>query len=299
MTVSAPGGRTLQARCWIEPNPRGVILISHGFGEHGGAYGHVAEALAPALGGIVVAHDFHGHGRSTGRRGVVHRYEDLVDDLNAVIAWARGRWPELPIFLFGHSNGGQVVLRRAVDSGDAIAGVIVSNPTLRIAMPIPPLKLAMGRFLMRMAPWVTLKAFESSEGMTSDPVMLGARGRDQFRHNRINPPFFFGMVAGGEMLLSRAEAMRPPLLMLLGGRDPVVDGAASRDFFNRASSPDKTLLVYPDMMHEPLNEIGRERVLADIADWVAPRLPARPSPDNQAPAVDPVRLERTDVREGA
>lgn len=299
MTVSAPGGRTLQARCWLGSAPRGVILISHGFGEHGGAYGHVAEALATALGVDVVAHDFHGHGRSTGRRGVVRRYEDLVDDLDSVIAWARGRWAGLPIFLFGHSNGGQIVLRRAVASGEGIAGVIVSNPTLRIAMPIPPLKLAMGRLLMRMAPWVTLKAFESPEGMTSDPIMLGARSHDLLRHNRINPPFFFGMVAGGEMLLSHAEAMRPPLLMLLGGADPVVDGAASRDFFDRASSLEKTLLVYPEMMHEPLNEIGRERVLDDIAGWVAPRLAASPTAKNQTSPAEAVRLERTDVREGA
>lgn len=274
-------------------------MISHGFGEHGGAYGHVAEALAPALEIDVVAHDFHGHGRSTGRRGVVRRYEDLVDDLGSVIAWARGRWAGLPIFLFGHSNGGQVVLRSAIGSGEGITGVIVSNPTLRITMTIPPLKLAMGRFLMRVAPWVTLKAFESSEGMTSDPIMLGARSHDLLRHNRINPPFFFGMVAGGERLLAQAEALRPPLLMLLGARDPVVDGAASRDFFNRATCSEKSLLVYPDMMHEPLNEIGREQVLADIADWIATRLAVRAASSNQTGGTNPVRLERTDAREDA
>ena len=274
-------------------------MISHGFGEHGGSYGHVAEALGPALGVNVVAHDYHGHGRSTGRRGVVRRYEDLVDDLGSVVSWARERWAGPPLFLLGHSNGGQVALRYAIDSGAGLAGVIVTNPSLRIAMPIPLIKLAIGRVLLRLAPWATLKAFESAEGMTQDPSMLGARSRDLLRHNRISAPFFFGMVSGGEMLLARAGEMRPPLLMILGGSDPVIDGSAARDFFDQASSSDKTLLVYPEMMHEPLNEIGRERVLADIIGWIAPRLVVPPASPNGPAAAESVRLERTDVREDA
>ena len=274
-------------------------MISHGFGEHGGSYGHVAETLVPALGVDVVAHDFHGHGRSTGRRGVVRRYEDLVDDLRSVVSWARDRWAGLPLFLLGHSNGGQVVLRHAIDRGEGIAGVILSNPSLRIAMPIPRIKLAVGRVLLRLAPWATLKAFDSGEGMTQDPVMLGVRSLDLLRHNRISPPFFFWMVAGGEMLLARAEEMLAPMLMILGGRDPVVDGAAAREFFDRASSPDKTLLVYPEMLHEPLNEVGRERVIDDIAGWIAARLAVQTASPNGPAAVEPVKLERTDVREDA
>lgn len=300
MTVSAPRGRTLQVRCWLQPNPRGVVLISHGFGEHGGSYRHVAEALGSALGIDVAAHDFHGHGRSTGRRGVARRYEDFVDDLRSVVAWARRRWAGLPVYLFGHSNGGQIVLRFALDGDEGIAGLIVSNPSLRLAMPVPPWKLALGRLLLKVAPWVTLKAFDSAEGMTRDPAVWEAQSRDPLRHNRISPPFFFGMVAGGAILLSRAEELRPPMLMILGGQDRVTDGSAARELFERASSVDKTLLVYDEMMHEPHNEIGRERVLDDIADWLAARLPAplRPQSTNGA-AGESVRPERIDAPEGA
>jgi len=170
---------------------------------------------------------------------------------------------------------------------------------LRIAMPVPALKLALGRLLLRVAPWATLRAFESAEGLTRDPILWKAQARDPLRHNRISPPFFFGMVAGGAMLLARAEEMRSPLLLILGGRDPVVDGSAAREFFERASSRDKTLLVYPEMQHEPLNEIGRERVLDDIAGWLGARLGAPPESSNGPAAVEPVRPERTDVPEGA
>ena len=34
--------------------------------------------------------------------------------------------------------------------------------------------------------------------------------------------------------------------------------------FERLGSPDKTLALYPGMLHEPLNELGREQVFGDI-----------------------------------
>ena len=60
--------------------------------------------------------------------------------------------------------------------------------------------------------------------------------------------------------------------MLLGGQDTVTDPAAAREFFDRIGSEDKTLSIYPKMMHEPLNEIGRQQVLDDVLRWIEPRL---------------------------
>jgi alpha-beta hydrolase superfamily lysophospholipase len=279
LTVSVTRKRWLKARWWRRPHPRGVLIIAHGFGEHGGVYASVAEALGLGLDIDVVAHDFHGHGRSPGRRGVVRRYEDLVDDLHAVVSWARKQFAGLPLFLLGHSNGGQVVLRYAIERGGEAAGVIVSNPSLRIAMPIPPAKLWLGRMLMRFAPWVTLEASTPAGGMTSDPELEASHNADVLRHNRISPPLFFGMVAGGEMLISRAAELHTPLLMLVGGLDPLIDSQSSRDFFNRVEEKDKSLILYPEMLHEPLNEIGREKVVDDVARWLEPRLVVR-TPSN-------------------
>jgi alpha-beta hydrolase superfamily lysophospholipase len=62
--------------------------------------------------------------------------------------------------------------------------------------------------------------------------------------------------------------IQQPLLLILGGSDPVIDPEASRDLFDRIGSPDKTLLLFPGMLHEPLNELGRDKVLADISSWI-------------------------------
>jgi alpha-beta hydrolase superfamily lysophospholipase len=59
--------------------------------------------------------------------------------------------------------------------------------------------------------------------------------------------------------------------MLLGAQDTVTDPAAARQFFDRLGSEDKTLSIYPKMMHEPLNEIGRQQVIEDVLRWLEPR----------------------------
>ena len=270
--VRSTDGLMLQGRWWARPEPRGAMLIAHGFGEHGGTYRHVAEAVSTSLEIDVFAVDFRGHGRSPGRRGIVHRYEDLTDDLTSAMEWVAKQKPDLPRFLLGHSNGGQVALRFALERRSPIRGLIVSNPAIRIALPIPQHKILIGKLLQKYAPWVTLNGSFQAELLTHDPVMQQEHREDSLRHNRMSAPLFFGMVEGGEMLLARAGELTSPLLMIVGGQDPVVDPQAAREFFNRANSEDKTLLLYPNMLHEPLNEIGREQVLSDLINWIEPRL---------------------------
>jgi alpha-beta hydrolase superfamily lysophospholipase len=95
---------------------------------------------------------------------------------------------------------------------------------------------------------------------------------DGLRHSRMSAPLFFGMVAGGEMLLSRAGEIKIPILMLVGGNDPVINPESSRELHERLASADKTLLLYPRMLHEPFNELGREQVFDDLSRWIEGRI---------------------------
>jgi alpha-beta hydrolase superfamily lysophospholipase len=270
--VRSADGVLLRGRWWRSTAPRGVVIVVHGFGEHGGGYQHVAETLVARLELDVVAVDFRGHGRSSGRRGVVRRYEDLVDDLNKVLEWTAQHLPDLPRFVLAHSNGGQVALRAVLAGTASIDGLAVSNPALRVAMPIAHGKLVVARFLATYAPWLTLSGRIQSDMLTRDTELQAEHRADKLRHSRMSPPFFFGMIAGGEMLLARAGDIRIPILMLLGGQDPVIDPASSREFFERLGSEDKTLLIYPRMLHEPFNELGREQVVEDLLRWLEARL---------------------------
>ena len=272
VTIPEPGRPPLRGWFWPAPRPLGVVVVAHGLGEHGGAYAHVAEALGRSAGVDLLAIDFRGHGRSPGRRGGVARYEDLCDDLRAAVAWAEAERPGLHRFALGHSNGGQVVLRSLLDGGLDVDGIILSNPALRVATPIPRWKLGVGRVLRRFAPGVTLGTEVDLATLTRDPAMIAARRDDPLRHGRVNGPLFFGIVEGGKAISRRAGEVRLPVLLVLGEADPLIDAAFTSTVFDRLGSADKTRLVFPEALHEPLNDLDREAVLAAIGGWIADRL---------------------------
>ena len=220
----------------------------------------------------VLTFDYRGHGLSPGKRGVVRSYEDFLTDLRAAFAWNRKRNASGPVYLFGHSNGGQVALHAVLREISRIDGLIVSNPSLKITAPVPLYKYLIGLVLRRVAPSVTLTSTVSDEDLTRDPESLAQRKSDVLRHSRISAPLFFGMIEGGERVLAQAERIHLPLLMLLGGADPIVDPRVSRAFFDRIASVDKTLRIYPGVLHEPLNDLGREKVREDILTWLEPHL---------------------------
>ena len=265
-------GTALRGRCWTQPHPRASLVIAHGLGEHGGSYTRLAEEISPALDLDILAFDFRGSGRSSGKRGVVRRYTDLSLDLMAALDWSSRRHPALPRFLLGHSNGGLIALKTVLDHTPALSGLIVSNPSLRLTARVPVWKRAAAEILLRVAPGVTLRTGLSNEQLTRDPEMMAAIASDTLRHGRISPPLYFGMARTGPEVLARAGEIRLPSLVILGGADPIIDPAAGRLFFDKLSSDDKTLNAYPIMRHEPLNELGRETVVADLVRWLDQRI---------------------------
>ncbi len=274
--VSIPnldGIRFLKAWFWKQAQSRGILVIAHGYGEHGGNYVQVAETLGQALGLDVLAFDFRGHGRSPGRRGWLRSYEELLDDLRAALAWADLQRPDRPRFLLGHSNGGLVCLRTLLAGGIQVDGLILSNPTTRVVVPVPPWKLRLAGILRHHAPWVALSSGLRPEFLTQDPIRVEHRRNDRACHNRITAPLYFGMIEGGEEAIRRAPELQVPTLMLLSQADPIIDPAAGRMLFDRLGTQEKCLCEYPEMRHEPFNELGRHQVLRDVQNWLSQRLP--------------------------
>jgi alpha-beta hydrolase superfamily lysophospholipase len=272
VALSATDGTPLKGWFWERPAPRAGLILSHGLGEHAGCYRQVAETLGPALGIDVLAFDYRGHGRSPGRRGRVRLYDDLTTDLRGALMWYQRQRPGLPRFVLAHSNGGLVALRTILGGAVDLSGLILSSPALRLAVAVPPLKRWIGGVLRHVAPGVTINTALPVEMLTRDHEHLEERRNDPLRHSRISAPLFFGMVEGGPSVVARAAEIRMPVLLILGAADPVTDPQTSKEFFERLGSPDKTLQVYPEMLHEPLNELDSALVLGDLAAWLSARL---------------------------
>src|SRR5262249_41630904 len=136
-------GHELFACEWLPANgeaPRAVVGIIHGMGEHSGRYSHVAERLIRE-GYAVLAYDQRGHGRTDGKRGHTPSYELLVDGVDRFVTEARRRFPELPLFLYSHSMGGNVTLNYLLRRKPQLAGAVVTGPWLRLAFQPPQLQV--------------------------------------------------------------------------------------------------------------------------------------------------------------
>src|SRR5258707_14943640 len=127
-------GTKLFAREWETPGgAKGTILLIPGLGEHTGRYLHVGDFFQGA-GFNVVAIDVRGQGRSGGTPVYVKHYDQFLEDVRAGIDLVKA----FPLFVFGHSFGGQLALSLAARNEPNTAGYIASGPWLALTKPPAP-----------------------------------------------------------------------------------------------------------------------------------------------------------------
>jgi alpha-beta hydrolase superfamily lysophospholipase len=95
---------------------------------------------------------------------------------------------------------------------------------------------------------------------------------------------YFASRAAGEELLAGAGQLRTPLLLLHGDDDPITCHRTTVELFGRAGSADKTLRIYPAGRHETHNDLDRELVLREVAEWMAARVGEEPGARSQEPS---------------
>jgi alpha-beta hydrolase superfamily lysophospholipase len=82
------------------------------------------------------------------------------------------------------------------------------------------------------------------------------------------------MVRADERLKKEFPLITLPVFILHGTDDTVTKPGGSQFFYDTAGSADKTLKLYEGHVHDLLNDVGKETVIADIKAWIAARVPA-------------------------
>jgi alpha-beta hydrolase superfamily lysophospholipase len=270
---SATDGLTLHSRWHEGVDARGVLVVSHGLGDHSGRYSALATAVTSRPGMVdFLAFDQRGNGLSTGKRGVVRSYDDHVGDLQGAVEFAKKRKPGRPIFVLGHSNGGQIALRLNKRDPKCFNGLVLSNPALKIQAPVAPWQWLVGRFLSRVAPWVTLNGAVPANWLTRDPKAQAAYRADPLKHTRIQPRLFFELIRGGESILETLRSLEIPVYLIVGAADPVIDPNATIEWFNKLQAPAKQIDLRPEGVHEPLFDDDGSQIVERLGVWLTDRL---------------------------
>jgi acylglycerol lipase len=261
----------LFTRTWEpETEGRAIVCLVHGLGEHSGRYNEVAEVLNGS-GYIVCAFDLRGHGRSGGVRGHTPSYDILMDDINRFLATAGLRYPRLPLFLYGHSLGGSLVINYALRRQTLSNGVIVTAPGLRPAFAVPMGKMFLLRLMYYVWPSLSVTNELDISGLAHDPEVIRAYRSDPLVHNRITPGLAMASLKAGEWAIRRSSAFPVPILLMHGSGDQITSVAASREF--AAGAGDMcTLKIWNGLYHELHNENERSEVFASMLAWLKARM---------------------------
>ena len=279
--LEGKGGLMIFTRHWRPVGtPRAAITICHGVNSHGGQYIRAAEEFA-AAGFAVTALDLRGRGRSEGERFYVEHVDDYVSDLSQAIELARSHDPGLPLYLLGHSAGGVTSVSYALDYQDRIDGLICESFAFRVYAPDIALKLLEGA--SHVAPHFHVLKLKM-EDFSRDPAWVAQLLADPLTHDEVQPIQTVASLArAGERFEREFNRITLPVLILHGTADKATRPDGSQEFFDKAGSADKQLILYDDYYHDLLNDLGRERVMADVIGWIEARLgpsyrPAMPMP---------------------
>lgn len=279
-TFSSGDGTSLCADAYEPPQGRkilGPLLIVHGYCEHRGRYRETALHLAEQ-GYWVLTFDLRGHGQSGGTRAFIRRIDEYLADISAALAhlnriYRKGpeepKQPRTQPFLVGHSLGGLLSLRYALDRPAELRALALSSPFLGLKAELPAWERGLATVASMLYPSLALPNNIRSEDLTHDPALVAAHAADPLIYPKATVRWFTETQAAQQEVLRRAPQLKVPTLLMQAGEDRLVDPAASQAVFDRLpASLDKTFLLYPGLFHEILNELERERVRADLVGWL-------------------------------
>jgi alpha-beta hydrolase superfamily lysophospholipase len=256
----------LYARSWKPENPKAVVVLVHGHGEHINRYQHVAEAFTGA-GYALQGFDLRGHGQSAGQRGHTPAYDNLMEDIADFIADAQKRYPGLPVFLYGHSMGGNQVINYVLRFPQGLKAVIATGPWLKLAFDPPAFQAWMAKVINGLAPAMSFDSTLDQSFLARDPEVVRKYATDPLVHPKISARLVNGISDNGLWALEHAAELKIPMLLMHGSGDKITSAPASQEFAKKAGQL-VTLRIWDGFYHEIHNEPEKAEVLKVMVDWL-------------------------------
>lgn len=268
-------GLEIFAQSWAAEGrvPKAVVCLVHGLGEHTSRYAHVGEAFSKE-GYALFGADLRGHGRSSGARGHIHAIEDFLQDIDILIEQARRRYEGRPLFLYGHSLGGILVLNYGLRRRPVLSGVIATGSGLHTALENQPAKVMTARLLGSLVPAVTIPSGLDPKSISRDPKVVQAYVDDPLVHNKVSLGFGRIMLGVTKWTLEHAGRFPAPLLLMHGKADGLAFPSGSIEFAE-ALKGKCTLRLWEGAYHELHNEPEQTEVLKAMMEWMDERLAAQ------------------------
>jgi alpha-beta hydrolase superfamily lysophospholipase len=264
---------------WPVAEPKAIIQIAHGLGEHARRYDHMASVLNRA-GFSVYADDHRGHGETglsqierkqikklgnLGQGGMDATFKQVLDFSKLI----KSENPGKPLIFLGHSWGSFIAQKVINKSSDLYDAVVLSGSALTM-----PGYLATGDFnkVWKKLPgstgfeWLS-RDVEVQKKFVADPLTFLAAAMQ-----------VFGVANSLKLFGTPSKNVRSdlPILVQVGEADPIggeySNKALVEAYREKAGIQDIELFVYHDARHEIYNELNKDDILQDLIKWINIRI---------------------------
>jgi alpha-beta hydrolase superfamily lysophospholipase len=256
--INSPGG-----------NGRAIIVFVHGLGDHIHRY----ESWAGMLGkeGIgFTGVDLPGHGLSDGVRGFIKDYSVTDEMIKILLESAGNTFPGIPVFIYGHSLGGGIVLDYLVRKFPLVKGAIVTSPWLKLSFEPSKFKLAIASVMKSILPGLIQSSGLVIDHISHDAEVVEKYKADRLVHDKISVSLFNSAMNAGYYALAHASDLKVPLLLMHGSDDQICSPEGSREFAAKTTLAE--LKIWTGGYHELHSETFKNEVFAYLMNWINARL---------------------------
>lgn len=250
-------------------NPRAIICLCHGWGEHSLRYTSWAEKFVHQEYAFL-SWDHIGHGQSTGQRGHVPNYKVYMEEINLAINKANELFPGVPVVLYGHSMGGNIAINFALREINPFRLLIATSPWIKLTKKQPAILNGLVKFLNKTIPAFPISAPLNAEGISHIPEEVHKYKTDPLNHGKITPRLLTEITNSGEYALSNIASLKKPFLLLHGDEDPICSFSASSEMASKSDTC--SFIPFKRMYHELHNETCRDEVFNIIKEWLSGNL---------------------------
>ena len=258
---------TLKGQSYEVSDPKAVVVIVHGMGEYGKRYERTVVPRLKKESFAVFSYDQFGHGASDGKKGDNPGFEYLLDALENVLSMAKKTYPTLPVFLYGHSMGGNVVINYTLRRKHNLKGAVATSPFLQLAFDPPKWKLGFGKIMDRILPSLTMPNELELSALSKDQKEIDAYEKDPLVHDKVSTRYSLRLMETGAWAIEHASSLTVPMLIVHGTSDRITSPQASESFVVNSN---EMAVFFPidGGYHELHHDLEKKQLFDKIIEWL-------------------------------
>jgi len=217
----------------------------------------------------MIGFDLRGHGFSSGKRGHASPRSLLFSDIENILDILKQKYPDCPLYLYGHSMGGNIVLdfMKNGKSRNGITGCIVTAPWLVLVRKISAPVVFLFRIIAAVKPDFTINTGLQAKDISKVDDEVNKYMHDPLIHHFISAGTAIDGINASQALLSAEHGSGKAMLLMHGSQDRICSIEGSRKL-SGIENPSCDYVEWDGLYHEIHNEKNGAQVLDTIVGWI-------------------------------